>query len=197
MAAEDDEKRVFREFCADNFGGDPDAVHLWESPHEGHPTLEVWIWRDSPSDGVLTAVTYGLSTAEHEEWYFARPELMVRLETDDIAWALAIALLADETRGEVAFEHGTVIGLDEPLASDSTMTAFVIYGPPLVEGEEATCDVGDDELPIQLTGCYPLYEGEVPIVEAEFDAFWSADDYDIFRVDRPDRSKSQRPDRSK
>lgn len=181
-----DRETTFRTFCMNNFGGAPDSVHPWEA--EGLPPLEIAIWRDCPFEGLLTAVTYGLSTAEHEEWYFAHPELMLRLETSDLAWPMALALLVEAGFGKLPYEHGTVFVLDEPLALDSRMTGFFLYGPPLVEDEEGTCDLGDDELPIQLTGCYPIYESEGPRVEADLEAFWSREDYDMFSVDRPEQS---------
>jgi len=180
-----DPKKVFREFCRENFGGEPDAEQIWETDSD---PVEIWMWRDSPIEGLMTAVTYGLSTAGHDEWYFALPELMLRVETEDVAWALALALLVEQGRGRLSFEDGSVFAFEEPLAADSHMSAFFLFGPPLVEGEEGTCDLGEDDVPIQLTGCYPIYEGESALVEANLKDFWGREDYDMFSVERPDLS---------
>lgn len=180
-----DEKKLYIDFCTENFGREPDTVHRWEAENPEGTPIDLFIWNDQPEVGLVTAVTYGLSSAGHDEWYIGRPELMVRVESEDPAWPLSIAYLAEVGRGEIVFEYGTVIGLDEPIAEDSSMTSFFIFAPPLMEGEEMSCEVGD-ELPIQLTGCYPIYTDEGPLVSENFDEFWNRDDYDIFSVTRPE-----------
>ncbi len=182
-----DERKLFLDFCASNFGRAADALRAWDPAVEGDDPITVLIWNDTPEVGLLTAVTYGLSKVGHDEWYMGRPELMVRVDSEDPAWPLAIAYFADAFRGELPFEYGTVLCLDEPIAEDSSMCGFLLFAPPLVEGEEMTCETGD-ELPIQLTGCYPVYEGEAAVIKEDFEGFWNREDYDIFSVTRPDVS---------
>src|SRR6266508_5401819 len=50
---------------------------------------------DLPEPGFLTAVTYGLSLADHELWRHGKPELCISVRSTDRSWAQAAAFIAE------------------------------------------------------------------------------------------------------
>ena len=50
------------------------------------PDITVFFFNDLPEEGSLTAVTCGLSGANHPDWKNGAPELIVSLDTQDLAW---------------------------------------------------------------------------------------------------------------
>jgi hypothetical protein len=66
-----------------------------ESTKPGLQSVTVMIYKDLPEPGHLTALTYGLSLAEHPDWRSGSPELCTSVRSTDIAWALADYLPRD------------------------------------------------------------------------------------------------------
>ena len=72
--------------------GEVDEIRKIQS--EGKPEIVVFYFRDLPEPGTLTAITCGLSSAEHPDWKHGAPELIVSLDTEDLGWGLAAAYFA-------------------------------------------------------------------------------------------------------
>lgn len=141
----------------------------------GLPDVLAIDYADTPEDGLLLAVTYGLSVASHEGWTAARPELCLCIESDDPEWALALAELVDRFRGEREFAYGEVFELEEPIVEGTDMDGFVIAGPLVMDDETAHIEVGED-LPIRVLGAYPSYASERAfILEHGVERFWELD----------------------
>ncbi|MFI5751363.1 hypothetical protein ACIBBE_36885 [Streptomyces sp. NPDC051644] len=52
------------------------------------------VYEDLP-DGLLTALTYGLSLAEHPDWQHGSPELCLSVNSTNVIWAHAVGFLAE------------------------------------------------------------------------------------------------------
>jgi hypothetical protein len=109
--------------------------------------------------GLFLGLTYGLSIARHEEWRLGRLELSMCVKSDDSAWLLAIAYLAEQMRHDCPFCYGNTINFGEPIASGSSLDGFVVFAPSVIDRDDASVDVGDD-LPISIVGMYPTYASE-------------------------------------
>lgn len=141
----------------------------------GLPDVLAIDYADTPEDGLLLAVTYGLSVASHDEWTVARPELSLCVESDDPVWALRLAELVDRHRGDRAFAYGEAFDLDGPICDETDMDGFIIAGPLVMDDETAHVDVGED-LPIRILGAYPAHASERAFVrEHGVEAFWELD----------------------
>lgn len=152
---------------------------------EAHlPRMTAFAFHDTPEPGLITGFTYGLSLSRHPLWIYGRPELAVTVYSTDVGWPISIAIMADRLRGDCPFEFGDTIGIGDRITDETQMTAFVIFAPTFPLEKEATrIDVGDD-LPIGLTGCYPIYESERDFIQRRgFEEFWKLewDAYDVRR----------------
>jgi Suppressor of fused protein (SUFU) len=154
-----------------------------ESTAPGHKGVTAIGYRDMPESGLLLGVTYGLSLARQEPWRVGRPELSISVRSDDPAWVLAIACLAEQLRHDCPFTYGNTINFGEPVAVGSSLDGFVVFGPLAFDPDDARVDVGDD-LPIVIVGMYPTYAIEREfIAENGLEAFWKLewDPYDVAR----------------
>ncbi|MEV0797837.1 suppressor of fused domain protein [Kribbella sp. NPDC050281] len=155
-----------------------------ESTWPGHHGLTAIGYRDMPDPGLLLGFTYGLSLARQDDWRLGRPELSISVRSDDPAWVLSIAYLAEQLRHDCPFSYGDTINFGEPIAQGSGLDGFVVFGPLAFDPDDARVDVGDD-LPVVVAGMYPTYAVERQfIAERGLEAFWALDwdPYDVTRA---------------
>jgi hypothetical protein len=168
--------------------GKESSVKRIEPTRPDQPPLALFIYRNIPEPGWMTAVTYGLSLTSHPAWTQGSPELTITLETDDEVWALAIAYFAARFGGELDFSVGSIFTLDEPISPESGMSAFLAFAPSSVTKADATLKLPSKT--VHLVGMYPLYAGEVDLIaRGGLKPFWHHPKYDVFSVCRPDLSK--------
>ena len=155
-----------------------------ESTHEGLKGVTAITYEDIPEPGMLTAITYGVSLADHTGWRLGKPELCITVQSTDVIWARAVGFIAEQLRGVCPFSYGDTLNFGERITPDSDMTAFVVFAPAVLERDSyLDIDVGD-ELPINIAGCYPIYESERQYIRANgLEAFWQLD-WDIYDVHR-------------
>lgn len=146
------------------------------STHRGLPQVTVMSYTDLPEPGMLTAITYGLSLAWHPEWTAARPELCLSVEATDELWARAVGHIAETLRGVCPFCYGDTVNFGEQITPETAMTAFVMFAPAVLPPQSyRSIDVGDD-LPISLTGCYPIHDTERSFIHDNgLEAFFGLD----------------------
>lgn len=87
-----------------------------DSTHAGLPPVTAVIYRDLPEPGLLTGLTYGLSLADHAEWVGGKPELCITVRSQNVRWAIAVAFLAEQLRGDAAlcYRDNRAINLSHP-----------------------------------------------------------------------------------
>ncbi|MBI4941517.1 MAG: suppressor of fused domain protein [Actinobacteria bacterium] len=155
-----------------------------DADRPGARRVTVIRYDDLPEPGMLTALTYGLSLAEHPEWRLGRPELCISVRSQDPCWGYAIGHLATQMSGECAFCYGDTLNFNERISEESAMTAFVVFAPAVLDRADFTgIDVGD-RLPINIAGMYPIHDRErLWIREQGLEAFWQLewDPYDVTR----------------
>lgn len=165
-------------------GGIEPKFHLIKSTHPGQPPITAIVYRDIPGPGFLTGITYGLSLSEHPDWRLGKPELIISVRSEDIAWVTVIADFAEELRGECPFTYGGTLNHGQKVSPESDMTAFCVFAPGSLDREDAEIDLGDYK--VFLSGCYPIYESERQFIQARgLEAFWTGFDWDVNSVKRP------------
>ena len=155
-----------------------------ESSHPDLPGVTAIGYRDLPEEGLFTGLTYGLSLAENALWQHGRPELCICVRSQDPAWVLAAAFLAEQLRGSCPFRYGDTLDFGEAVAAESTMDGFVVFAPMVLDQEDAWIEVGDDH-PLHLQGLYPVHRSEREFIRANgLEAFWRLDwdPYDVTRA---------------
>ncbi|GAA1983854.1 suppressor of fused domain protein [Kitasatospora viridis] len=160
------------------------------SSRPGLPGVTSVVYRGLPEPGMLTAVTYGLSLAEHAAWRHGRPELCLSVSSPDEGWAHALGFVAERMRGVCPFSYGDVVDLGERICGESPMTAFVVFAPAVLAKEDclridvsAPGHTGPDLVNVQ--GVYPIHEVERQYVaERGFGALWQHE-WDPYDVQRP------------
>ncbi|GIG63385.1 hypothetical protein Lfu02_77570 [Longispora fulva] len=141
-------------------------------------------------EGLLTAVTYGLSLAEHPEWRHGTPELCISVSSSDELWARAIGHLAEGLRGSCPFAYGDTVGFGGPISPESAMTAFVVAAPAVMDrtdyaGIDVSAPGHEGHDVINIAGMYPIHEIERKFIrEHGPQAFWEIE-WDPCNVTRP------------
>ncbi|ATL32620.1 hypothetical protein [Streptomyces formicae] len=136
---------------------------------------------DNLPDGLLTALTYGLSLAEHPDWQHGSPELCLSVNSTDVIWAHAVGFLAEQLRGTCPFSYGSTINFGERIVPESEMTAFCVFAPLVLDRDDYLgIDVGipghEDHDVINIQGMYPIHEVERQFInEYGLEAFWKSD----------------------
>lgn len=156
-----------------------------ESQLADAPQLACMVYRDIPEADHVTGVTFGLSEVAHPSFRSARPELMISVQSTNIAWPLAVAQLANQLRGKCPFGYGDVIDYGEKISEESEMSAFLLFTPSiLAPGAALGIDVGA-EVPLNLIGMYPIYDGERAVLaELGLERFWKHPNFDRYDVCR-------------
>jgi hypothetical protein len=179
-------KDAYFSYVEELFGEVEPVYHELPSSDPNLPDMTVLMFQNMPEPGFLTAVTYGLSEAEHEDWIKHRVELMICIETDDLSWGEILAVIADDLRGKSSFPLGDIIRFEEPIVpEDSDMDAFFVFVPSIIEQE----DYVDIDLKcgyaINWVCLYPIYLEEADwIVANSLEEFWNSEEYDPYSVDR-------------
>jgi hypothetical protein len=157
----------------------------FESKLPGSPNLACMVYRNIPEADHVTGVTYGLSEVSHPSWRSGRPELIISLQSTDVAWPLAVAEMANQLRGRCPFGFGDVIDFGEAISEESEMSAFLVFTPSILAPPAALgIDVGADQ-PVNLAGMHPLYASELAVLtEMGLSQFWKHPNFDRYDVRR-------------
>ena len=147
-------------------GGVESSLHVSKNPTD--PTslgVTAIAYPGYPEPGLLTVFTYGLSMKAHPAWREAKPELCLMIGSQDLAWAEAVAFVAEFYGGNCPFEYANVLGYKGRIAGDTSMSAFLVFAPVVLPEQQYTgIDVGGP-LPVNLVGLYPIYENEREFIE--------------------------------
>jgi len=167
--------------------GHEHVIRKIESTRPGLPPVSCFIYHDFPEPGTTTGVTYGLSVADHPDWRYGKPELIVTVKSCDESWALATAFLAEQFRGEKSFTYGSVFTFTEPICSESQMCGFFVFTPAILN--QKTMKIQLPSTTINLSGMYPIYAGETEFINnVGPEEFWRLAELDLLDVKRPDLS---------
>ena len=110
----------------------------------------------------LTTFTYGLSSVDHKEWTYGRPELILHVKSENIDWPITLGNVVRLFRGTCAFSYGEIIRFERRLTYDTEMSAFFVFAPSVVEQKDAAIMLPDRS--INLVQLYPIYEDEIPLI---------------------------------
>jgi hypothetical protein len=143
------------------------------------------VYRNVPEADHVTGVTYGLSEVVHPAWRSARPELIISVQSTDLAWPLAVAEMANRLRGSCPFSYGDVIDFGDKISEESEMSAFLVFTPSILAPNVfLNIDVGAEQ-PLNLAGMHPLYDSERAVLgELGLERFWKHPNFDPYDVRR-------------
>ena len=162
--------------------GKTNDIHKIGCEDESKPEIDVYFFEDLP-EGLLTAITLGLSNAKMEEWKYASPELIITLDTKDKGWGLCAGYFISSFFKEKLFTYGSLFSLDTPISEESKMTSFFTFAPSFLKQDEATFELSDRK--IILSGMYPLYSEEILLYQnIGLEEFWHLDGFDMYNVNR-------------
>jgi len=170
----------------DRLTGDREPQFLpIESTKSGMKGVTAITYPDLPESGLLTAFTYGLSLADHQDWRLGKPELCISVRSDDLSWARAAAFIAEQLRGDCPFCYGDTLGFGDRMSAESAMTAFLVFAPAVLDkADYLGIDVGEP-LPVNVAGLYPIHQSERRFIQQKgLETFWQLD-WDPYDVTRP------------
>jgi hypothetical protein len=148
------------------------------------PSIWVVVYKDTPDEGNLTAFTFGLSSCNHPAWKLGRPELVISVNSKNIDWGLAIGFVVKRFHGKCPFSYGNVIRFGESICDESSMTAFLVFAPTILEKDQAQIRLPDRI--INIVQAYPIYEEEMRVIEqVGAQKFFMQESVDFANVKRP------------
>jgi hypothetical protein len=181
------DSEVFIDKIADLFIQQP-VIRTIDSTTPWLPPVSCFIFHGVPDAGMTTAVTYGLSEANHPEWKFGKPELIVTVKSPAESWGLAAAFFAEQYRGNKSFTYGSVFMLNEPISPQSEMSGFLVFTPAALDRLSLRIELPTKT--INLAGMYPIYAGEPELIRSiGLEEFWQLPGLDLLDVKRADMSK--------
>jgi hypothetical protein len=150
------------------------------------PIIYVFFFADLPEEGFLTAVTCNLSAANHPDWKFGAPELIVSMQSESDSWGMAAGYFASAFFGERRFSYGDIFKIDDPISpEEGEMNAYLLFAPSFLDREQSTFVLPDRT--INLVGLYPIYDDEIAIYDqVGLETFWHADG---FQMSNPKRDR--------
>lgn len=175
----------YLEHWADYFDPEP-LFYGNESSTKDLPGVSTIVFKNSPEEGLITGITYGLSLVEHPNWTNGRGELCICVKSDSLAWPQVIGYIANKLRGSSPFSYGGTINFGQPISDDSEMDAFFIFAPGIFENQTdyLDIDIGYD-YKINVAALYPIYSEEIEVMkEIGLEKFWEHPDFDMFDVKR-------------
>ena len=147
------------------------ATEIAEITLSGRPRMLIFYFANFPAAGMLTAVTAGLSSANHPDWVRGKPELSFALRTTDRGWGKGAAYLAQEFFNQRPFAYQSSFALHFPMSADSAMNACFVYRPQFMDDDQVKFELADRT--IYLAGLFPMYDEEIALYEAKgMEAFW-------------------------
>lgn len=175
--------KSYLDFLRKSFGR-YDVVLKHDCPRGGRE-VSVYVFRNCPEPGMITGVTYGLSTeaVPGADPGHSRPELMISVESTDTMWAWNAAFFAAEYRGLRTFSTGEMYFADEPLAGDTLMDGLLAYAPTILPGEKAWVKTPTGV--IQFMQMYPIFRSELVVYERYgLPALWNHPGFEIYNPKR-------------
>ena len=125
------------------------------------PVISTAHWFDLPEPGLLTGFTIGLSA--HPRWgNGVAPELIISVESADLAWVFAIGVVAEQAGNEFTFGVGETVDFRAKVSEDSDMSAFLIMHQMLLP--EAYDVLETKRGPVALRQMIPLYSEELRMI---------------------------------
>jgi len=143
-----------------DLAGGPGQLYEIAEADEDH--VSVVTYKDMPEPGHLTAFSYGLSTANHAEWTFSRPELMISVASKDASWALCMGEIIRNHRTDVLFEYGSVLVFGETIEDGCPMSSFLVFASNLLNAEQQRIALG--KTIVNISQLYPIYDSEGDLV---------------------------------
>ncbi len=156
--------------------GEVTAIKKMQCPTK--PVIYIFYFDELPERGFLTAVTCGLSEAKHPDWKYGAPELMVTMKSSSHSWGMAAGYFASSFFGEKRFSYGDMFKVDDPIAEESDMNAYLLFAPSFLDGEQSKFVLPDRI--VNLVGLYPVYDDEIAIYDrVGLEAFWHAEGFEM------------------
>jgi len=168
---------------------DRSAEFFRASPPNDDWPISTVMYPGASADDVYVSFTAGLSYGTHQSWKFGRPELCISIRSQDRRWGLAIGDIAERLKGDCPFCYGDIIRFGTKISQESEMSAFVAFAPSFIDATAMQIKLPD--WTINLTQMYPIYEGEIDLIESSgLKAFLSRPGSFFENPDRPDLSKN-------
>jgi len=141
--------------------------------------IHVAHWKDKPDPGLLFFATIGLSVSQMSD---PSVELLLAVESPELAWGYAMGFVAAQARGKFAFDVGETIDFRSKIASDSDMSGFLIVPQMVFPESYDTVKFPDRE--IQLRQLVPIYNDELQAIRQRGPAFFGRQRPDVADIRR-------------
>lgn len=173
---------VYLEALDDLTGGGGKVFNIHDNG--GADSVLVASYEGVPEELHTTAFSFGLSSADHEEWRLGKPELMTSVKSTDESWGLCMGEIVRNYRADSLFEYGTILHFRQRIADDCPMTSFFIFASSLLDKEQQ-CIVLPDRR-VNIAQMYPIFEQEAGLVrDIGVERFFFDLKIDFFDLARP------------
>jgi len=129
----------------------------------GDPPFWIVAYNNVPSDGSITAFTFGVSSVPNDAWRLGRPEIVINVDSVEDDWLLSLGAISASLRGVCPFSLGNVLRFGKPLSSQSDMSAFFLFWPTILEKDQSQLRLSDRL--INFIQAYPIFDSEGDMID--------------------------------
>ena len=174
---------TYREYIEKIFLQEP-KLYAFRPSNPSYPRIANFIYEAVPEPGYITGLTYGLSEYDNSTWITGRPELLITVESTNQEWGRAAGFAAARFQTESNFTYGDILDFEQPISDDSSMQAFVLFAPSILDRADYT-NITLDYYKVNIIGMYPLYKQEIETINRiGLEKFMNHPEYNMYSVNR-------------
>lgn len=145
--------------------GSKSIVYRQKSENRKLPNVFSLIYKDTPSKGLITACTFGVSFGDQEVWGNEKIELLLQMQSENENWGHVLAFLGNHLREYCPFDIGQIIHFGQKITESCQMTEFLVIpvepeigiDNPLISISKKQC--------VKLVRLAPIYGSEVYLIQ--------------------------------
>lgn len=135
------------------FGRDPD----------NYPAVRLFEYKNYPTEGQYSILTYGLSHVSNSDWKDNKPEFLMTVDSNIEEWSAFLGLIISKKRNQSSFSDGYCCFSKEFFLESTKMQGICFGGKAnLPINPIKLCDRS-----IIVRTAFPIYLGEISIIKKE------------------------------
>jgi hypothetical protein len=151
----------FKTIMEENTNGQKVEIRYRESDTPGVSSdFFTFVYVDFPRTSLFTAVTYGVSLANHEDWSDTKPEFMLTTASSNQKIPGMLAFVSDNLRGKDPFKDGFCVVFNYPICEETDMKGVCFGGA----AELPVNPIPLNNRKILVRRAFLIYEGEAEMI---------------------------------
>lgn len=146
--------------------GSKSIVYRQKSESRKLPNVFSLIYKNTPSKGLITACTFGVSFGDQEVWGNEKIELFLQMQSEDENWGHVLAFLGNHLREDCPFDIGQIIHFGQKIVDNCDMTDFLAVPVEPETGIDNPLISISKKQSVKLVRLVPIYNKEVHLIKS-------------------------------